>query len=148
MKMVNIIKGGLFIYEGVRIILLVLCLIFVLPGISAVSWLAFAVPGALFPLMAMFIWLDISRYNAYLPLYIAGKCIGIFSLIVFSIVSGRFTMIDIGSGIFFLAGLTFLAGDLLALAGILYIFNNFNNMMKLNEPVLEETETPDTEGKQ
>jgi hypothetical protein len=146
MKMVNIIKGGLFIYESVRIIILALYLMIVLPEHSAVSWLAFAVPGALFPLMAMFIWLDTSRYNAYLPLYIAGKCIGIFSLMVFSIISGRFTMIDMGSGIF--TALIFLAGDLFALAGILCIFNNFNNTLKLNKPVLEETETPDTEDRQ
>jgi len=146
--MVNIIKGGLFIYESVRIIILVLCLIFVLPETNAVSWTAFAIPGALFPLMAMFIWIDITRYNAYLPLYTAGKCIGIFSLIAFSAVSGGFTAFDKASGIFLFAGLIFMAGDLLALAGILHVNNNFNSTMRLNKPILEETETPDTEDKQ
>jgi len=148
MKIVNIIKGGLFVYESVRVIILVMCLMVVLPMTNAVSWTAFAVPGALFPLMAMFIWLDITRYNAYLPLYTAGKCIGIFSLIAFSVFSGGFSTIDKTSGVFLFAGLIFLTGDLLALAGIIHIYNNYNSTMRLSKPVLEEIETPDTEDKQ
>jgi len=149
MKVVNIIKGVLFIYESVRIVFLVLSLTYVLPVTNAVSWLAYAVPGALFPLMAMFIWIDITRYNSYLPLYTAGKCIGIFSLMLFSvIILSDYAKMDRDSGIFLGAGLVFLIGDLFALAGILYISNNFNKMTKLNKPVLIEIETPDTEDKQ
>jgi hypothetical protein len=37
---------------------------------------------SLFLLMAIFIWLDSARYKVYMPLFIAGKCIGILSLII------------------------------------------------------------------
>jgi hypothetical protein len=113
----------------------------VLPGNSVIPWLAFASPGALFPLMALFLWLDISRYKAYLPLYIAGKCIGILSLLVFSIISRGFTMIKDFNNAEFI----FLSGDLLALAGILYIFMNIHKF--LEKPVFT-ANTPDTEEKQ
>jgi len=145
MKVVSIVKGGLFTYESVRVIFLMFCLAYVVPVTNTVSWLAFAVPAALFPLMAIFICIDINRYSAYIPLYITGKCIGIFSLILFSVIIGRSAEIDKESGITLFIGLLFLAGDLLALAGILYTSNNFNNMTKLNMTVFNENETPDTE---
>jgi len=37
---------------------------------------------SLFPLMAFFILLDGARYKVYIPLFIAGKCIGILSLFI------------------------------------------------------------------
>ena len=99
-----------------------------LPVSDGIPWLALAAPGALFPLMAMFIWLDISRYKAYLPLFMAGKCIGIFSLLGFSIVSSQFTMIKGFSGITEFAELLFLSGDLLAFAGVFYIFKSMHRL--------------------
>jgi hypothetical protein len=117
---------------------------FTLPGDSAIPWLAFASPGALFPLMALFLWIDFRRYQAYIPLYIAGKCIGILTLLVFSITSRGFTMIKefYGSSVF--AELIFLSGDLLALAGILLIFMNRHKF--LDRPAFTVVNT--TEAKQ
>jgi hypothetical protein len=143
MGIIRVLKPALFIYEAVRIIILALTLMFFLPGDSAIPWLALASPGALFPLMALFLWLDISRYSAYLPLYIAGKCIGILSLLGFSIVSRGFTIINEFYGATVFAELIFLSGDLLALAGILFIFMNRHKF--LEEPAFN---TPYTEEKQ
>jgi len=140
----HFLKPVFFIYESVRIIILTITLMFVLPGTSAIPWLAFASPGALFSLMALFIWIDISRYHVYIPLYIAGKCIGIFILVGFSIISRRFTIIDGNSGTFLIAELIFLCGDLLALAGIFYVYSNMRKPQ--DEPVL--IDVTDTEGKQ
>jgi len=100
---------------------------------SNIPWLVIAAPGAaLFPFLALFIWLDISRYKAYLPLYIAGKCIGIFSLLIFSIISGQFIMIKVFFDTSAYAALIFLSGDLFALGGILYIFKDFHKSKNKN----------------
>ncbi|MDR0301484.1 MAG: hypothetical protein LBI04_04125 [Treponema sp.] len=54
--------------------------------------IALAASAALFPLMSLFIWLDSSRYRVYMPLFTAGKCIGIFSILVWSIIAGKVTI--------------------------------------------------------
>jgi hypothetical protein len=139
MGIINVLKPTLFIYETVRIIILAITLM-LLPGNSAIPWLAFASPGALFPLMTLFLWLDIRRYTPYIPLYIAGKCIGILSLLGFSIVSRGLAMVKNFNNAEFI----FLSGDLLALAGIIYIFMNRHKF--LEKPAL--TDVNITEDKQ
>ena len=136
MRMVNILKPALFIYECVRIIL-AFTLVLKQPVSSAVLWLAFTANGALFPLMAMFIWLDVSRYRPYLPLFIAGKCIGIFSLLGWFIIFGQVTMIRGLRGVYIMAELVFLVVDLFALAAILSIFSYIQK--KTENQILIET---------
>jgi hypothetical protein len=82
----------------------------------------------MFPLMALFLWVDFSRYKPYMPLYIAGKCIGIFSILGWSIVSRRFTMFQELAGFYLIIDLLFLCGDLLALAAALLIFRNMQKI--------------------
>ncbi|MCL2209070.1 MAG: hypothetical protein FWC19_01715 [Treponema sp.] len=118
MGIISVIKPALFFYEAVRVVILALVLMFLLPGTSAVPWLAIASPGALFPLMSLFLWIDIIRYKAYLPLYLAGKYIGIFTIIIFSLISRRLTVINVSSDSIILTELFFLCGDILAAAGI------------------------------
>lgn len=83
-------------------------------------------PSAIFPLMALFIWIDNSRYRAYMPLFAAGKCVGIFSLLVWIIFSG---FIKAKAGSPFLE-LLLLSGDLLAAAAILLIIKDANKTTK------------------
>jgi hypothetical protein len=129
--MVSILKPALFIYECVRIIILSFTLVYQLPAdSSALPWMAFTVNGALFPLMALFIWLDISRYRPYLPLFIAGKCIGILSLLGWFIIFRQVTMVKGLSGVYIAAELIFLSGDLLALATVLLIFKDMRKLME------------------
>ena len=99
-------------------------------GPAAFSWLVYAAPNALFPLMTLFLWLDTSRYGAYLPLLLAGKCIGVFSLLGWSIVFRRMIMIEelLNGAIIWLApqiieGIL-LCGDFLAIAAVLIIIKN------------------------
>ena len=124
MVIVRLIKPGLFIYECLRI--LVLCYVLVMrsneAGVSA--QLAYTAPGVLFPLMALFIWLNPVRYRTYLPLFAAGKCIGISAILGWSIVSGQVTMIGRVFGTAVFAELVFICGDLLALAAVLLIYND------------------------
>jgi hypothetical protein len=80
-----------------------------------------AAPAALFPLMALFIWIDTDRYKEYLPLFSAGKYISIFLLLVWFIIFRQVTMIGklFGSDIY--AELILLCGDLLSLGAVLLI---------------------------
>jgi len=80
----------------------------------------FTAPSALFPLMALFILLDAKRYKVYLPLFIAGKSIGIFLEALWSIMSIQVT---IGEGIDYSVILAqmILSGDLFSLAACLMI---------------------------
>jgi len=59
-----------------------------LPGIILMT------STALFPLMALFIWLDSTRYRVYIPLFLTGKCVGIFCLSCFSLFAGKVSIID------------------------------------------------------
>ena len=111
MKVVSIVKPVLLVYECIRI--LVLAGLMILQGNNSSNFLnmAFAVTSVLFPLMALFLCLDAIRYRAYIPLFLAGKCIGVFTLLVYSIISLRLTM----------TGGFLLSGDFFALAAITLI---------------------------
>jgi len=112
---------------------------------SSIFWLAFISPGAIFPLMILFLWIDPSRYKAYLPLYAAGKIIGIFSILVWIAVSRRLTMSGV-FGHYLVIDLVFLCGDLFALAAIFLISINIRQLS--NKTTLAAIDTPDTEDKQ
>ncbi|GHV94471.1 hypothetical protein AGMMS50293_07910 [Spirochaetia bacterium] len=98
MEVYRPLRAGLFIYECARLLFLVGSFALLQPGGmggvaggmdggaggmgggASFPWLAYTAPNALFPLMALFVWLDMSRYGVYLPLYLAGKCISLFSI--------------------------------------------------------------------
>jgi hypothetical protein len=66
----------LFVYELLRLVILMVL------GFTPVTpltfpWPMYAVPNALFPLMALFLLLSPPVYRVYLPLYVAGKAIAL-----------------------------------------------------------------------
>jgi hypothetical protein len=124
MGIIRLIKPGLFLYECLRILTLGAVLILRSNETGVSGHFVYAAPGVLFPLMALFIWLDSGRYRAYLPLFAAGKCIGISTLLGWSIVSGQVTIIGRVFGAAVLAELAFVSGDLLALAAVLLIYKD------------------------
>ena len=81
--------AGLFFYELLRVLLLVVFLVLA-PlggGFSAGSGtffphVVYLSSNALFPLMAMFVWLRREEYRIYLPLYMAGKVVALVSFYV------------------------------------------------------------------
>ena len=77
-----------------------------------------AAPWALFPLMALFIWLDTDRYREYLPLFSAGKCISVFLLLGWFILFRQVTMIGRIFSFAIHAELILLCGDLLSLGAV------------------------------
>jgi hypothetical protein len=69
---------GLFIYDTIRVIVIVGALIIAALGRQAGGQyepplLMYAAPNALFPLAALFLWLRPETYRPCIPLYVAGK---------------------------------------------------------------------------
>ena len=125
MGIVRLIKPGLFIYECIRILILAIFVFFQPSDPAGFPRLIFAAPGALFPLMALFIWMDVSRYRTYLPLYMAGKCISLFSLVVWAFISRSLFITGELSGVV-VAEWLLLSGDLFAMAAALLIIKDVN----------------------
>ena len=99
MDVLRPLRAGLFFFEIFRLLALVVFL-FVSPmesGFSAASTASGAFPlyvvylssNALFPLLALFVWLKPEEYRNYLPLYLAGKIIGMVSFYTWEIFSSR-----------------------------------------------------------
>jgi len=86
-----------------------------------------AAPGALFPLMALFVWLDTERYKEYPPLFLAGKSISIFLLLGWFIIFRQVTMIGSIFGFAVYAESILLCGDLLSLGAVLLIGRDIKN---------------------
>ena len=146
MGIIRPLKLGLFIYECFKIFLLVAAFMALRPiEPTSFPWLIFAAPSALYPLMALFLWLDVVRYRNYLPLFAAGKCIGIMALLGWFIVSRQGTMIDDFSGRIVLIELILLSGDLFATAAVLLIIRNVPNATKT--PVSDQRSVEDMEEK-
>ena len=93
MKIISFVKGGLFVIEFFRIIILAIILITQENNIGLSIIILFAAPCVLFPIMALFIWLDTGRYRAFIPLFIAGKCVSIFMILGWFIMTWQVTMI-------------------------------------------------------
>jgi hypothetical protein len=80
------LRVGLFFYEVFRVLLLAGLFVFFSPleG-AAFPWggvfpfLVYVTPNALFPLMALFLWVRPGAFGAYAPLYLAGKVIAVIA---------------------------------------------------------------------
>jgi len=133
MKMIRLIKPALFIYEFIRILILAAALVINSSENDIFGQIVYTAPNALFPLMALFIWLNQERYKAYLPLFLAGKCIAISTTLVFSAISGQTTMtgsfVDFG----YLLGF-----DLLAIAAVIMINRDIKKNLEIT--TVENTE--------
>ena len=87
MRILSPLCGGLFIVECARFSFLTGGLVILRQNAEAAfPWQMYAVANALFVLMALFLWLDASKYSMYVPLYIAGKSLSLFCEIAGGIV--------------------------------------------------------------
>ena len=87
------LRAALFFYEIFRLLLL-LVFLFIISLESFASadffpYLAYLSANALFPLMALFVWLRPQEYRNYLTLYMAGKIIGAVSFYAWGFFSSR-----------------------------------------------------------
>jgi len=98
MRIIRFFKSVLFIYECIIFLFISTIVVFRSINQTGLPEIAFSASAALFPLMALFIWLDNTSYRVYMPLFTAGKCIGIFSILGWSIIAGQVRIIDVLSG--------------------------------------------------
>ena len=115
----------LFFYECLRLLLLaVFLLIAPLEGFvmgAFFPYIVFLSANALFPLMALFIWLKPEEYQDYLTLYMAGKIIGAVSFFAWEVFSSReFPGVEnVAKGIILLGGSVFIClADILCVWGV------------------------------
>ena len=95
MRITRFFKLILLIFEGINFVFASGIMIFRSIEQLGFPQISFLASTALFPLMALFLWLDIDRYKAYIPLFTAGKCIGVFSILCWSIFSKQVKIIDV-----------------------------------------------------
>jgi hypothetical protein len=77
------LRTGLLIIECARFSFLTGVLAILRHNASAeFPWQIFAVPNALFLIIALFLWLDSDKYSVYLILYISGKLLCLFSELI------------------------------------------------------------------
>ena len=82
--------AGIFVYECLRLLVLVVFLLIAsLEASFNGAYSVYMSSNALFPLMALFIWLKPQEYGNYLSLYVAGKIIALISFYVWEIMSFR-----------------------------------------------------------
>jgi hypothetical protein len=128
------LKPTVFTLECIKLMVIALIIIIQgnVPGMF--TKIVLAAPGALFPIMALFIWLDTERYKEYLTLFLAGKCIGIFLLLGWFIIFSQVIMIGRILGFAVYAEGLLLFGDLLSLGAVSLIKRDIKN------PEVEEKE--------
>ena len=95
MRITRFFKFILLIFEFINFVFASGIMIFRSIGQLGFPQITFLASTALFPLMALFLWLDIDRYKAYIPLFTAGKCIGVFSILCWSIFSRQVKIIEV-----------------------------------------------------
>ena len=87
------LRAVLFFYECLRLLLLVVFILLASPDAAVYGtffpYLVFLSPNALFPLMALFVWLKEEIFRNYLSLYMAGKIISVVLFFVWEIFSSR-----------------------------------------------------------
>jgi len=132
MNIIRFLKPFVFTLECVKLVVIVIVMTVQGDASGLFVKIILAAPGVLFPLMALFVWLDAERYKEYLPLFSAGKYIGIFLLLVWLIVFRQVTIIGkiFGSDIY--AETLLLCGDLLSLGAVTLIRNIKNPEMEEN----------------
>jgi predicted membrane channel-forming protein YqfA (hemolysin III family) len=145
MNIVRFLKPAVFLFECIK--LGVSAILIIQGDVSGLLIkIILAAPGALFPIMALFIWIDTDRYREYLPLFSAGKCIGIFLLLGWLIVFRQVTMIGKTLGLAIYAEALLLGGDLLSLGAVLLINRNVKKMDIMG--IMEEKEMDTMEEKE
>ena len=80
--------AGLFVYECLRLLAIVVFLLTSpLEGAIGGSYSVYMSSNALFPIMALFMWLSFKEYRNYMALFIAGKVIAMVSFFVWEVFS-------------------------------------------------------------
>ena len=90
MDLYRFLGAGLFFYECLRLLLLVVFMFLGNPVNGGFfPYLVYLSSNALFPLMVLFVWLRPAEYRNYLSLYITGKIVALVSFYAWQFFSFR-----------------------------------------------------------
>jgi hypothetical protein len=136
------LRIGLFFYEVFRALLLAGLFVFFSPLAGVNSGVfpspAYMTPNALFPLMALFLWVRRGEFEAYLPLYLAGKVITVIAFYAWGLFSFRpaleLPLMGLDRGRVFQGIILLSGGFILSLGDVLSIFGGWM-LLKKNKPV-------------
>jgi len=117
MRIARLANGGLLLTECIRIFILAVIILIQGNERGFTIEIVLIAPSALFFLMALFIFLDTNKYKEYARLFAAGKCLSIFIILGWFILTAQVTIIE---------GLI-LSGDLFSMAFILLVIRDSNN---------------------
>jgi len=124
------LRTALCIYECLRLAFLIGAFVLLQPeGTAAFPWLALITPGAMFLLMTLFGWLNLSLYRSYGPLYLAGKALSITSTMFWLFFLKSFMigeLISHGAALLIVPGIVFFLalGDMLSVWQVFIIMRN------------------------
>ena len=133
MEICRPLRAGLFFYDAIRLLLLVI-VIYIIPegsGFPLGSYesgvffphVVFLSANVMFPLMTLFLWLGLEEHKSYIPLYIAGKIIGAVSFYAwefFSLGRGNWSLPGLGVYREF-SGLESIVNSMALLGGSMFI---------------------------
>jgi hypothetical protein len=116
----RLLRSVLCVYEGLRLAFLVGAFVLLQPeGTAMFPWIALISPGALFLLMAVFWSLNMSRYRAYCPLYLAGKGLSVITTMFWLFFAKRYMIRELffdGTALIIVPGIVFflVLGDIIS----------------------------------
>jgi hypothetical protein len=92
MEIYRPLRIALFVYDLIRLMVMVRLMVSYVPLGGTQSgetfpYLFYAVPNGLFPLITLFLYIRVSLYKPFIPLYLAGKIlamVAVFTWIIFS----------------------------------------------------------------
>ena len=119
------LRPVLFFYEILRLLLLLVSVFIVsLENHENMAFFPYPVylsANALFPLMALFIWLKPGEHRNYLNLYMAGKIIGVISFYAWEFFSARGRASVYGAGFLEFSGADTAAKSVVLLGGSVFL---------------------------
>jgi hypothetical protein len=145
------LRAVLFFYEVLRVLLLAGLFAFFSPLEGAerggvFPFLVYVTPNALFPLMALFLWVSLGEFKAFVPLYVAGKVIAVAAYYAWGLSGFRLALgqsllgLDQGSivqGIVLLSG-----GFIVSLGDVISIFGGWMLYNKVTLKPLKSSDAP------
>ena len=128
------LRAGLFVYECLRLFLLVVFVTAASMGnglsVKGFPYLVYLSSNTLFPMMALFLWLRPEEHRNYLSLYMAGKIIALVTFYLWQIFSSRdyWGTENLAVSAFLLWGSVIVSlTDMLSLWGAWVLKNKFRN---------------------
>ena len=131
------LRAALFFYEAFSVLLLAVFL-FIEPSLQSFvngtifPYLVYLSANALFPLMALFVWLRPEEYRSYLTLYAAGKIIAVVLFYLWEIFTVRQVLAaeDLVKNMILLGGSALLSFmDILSVWGAVTLKNKFRQAL-------------------